>query len=104
MSKHTPGPWIWADGYCGLFGAGPNNEVLSYAAYEGMWLSHGAKRDANARLIAAAPDLLKAAKLVLAWREAEEDHSEADAYERMNMRSESEKAIRAAIDKAEGKE
>jgi hypothetical protein len=58
MSKHTPGPWIWGKGNKGLYGAGPDNEVLDWACYEGMWLS-GPNDKANARLIAAAPELLK---------------------------------------------
>ncbi len=54
MSKHTPGPWVWGEDYRGLFGSGPNNEVLSWYAYEGMHLIQG-NTEANARLIAAAP-------------------------------------------------
>ena len=60
MSQHTPGPWIWGKDYDGLYGAGPDNEVLTYASYEGMWLAYGSHREANALLIAAAPDLLEA--------------------------------------------
>jgi hypothetical protein len=59
-AKHTPGPWIWGDDFMGLYGAGPDNEVLSHASYEGMWVSYGPCREANARLIAAAPELLEA--------------------------------------------
>jgi hypothetical protein len=58
--KFTPGPWIWAYDFRGLYGAGPDNEVLSYASYENMWLAYGDKREANARLIAAAPSLYEA--------------------------------------------
>lgn len=58
MSAHTPGPWIWGDDYHGLYGAGPDNEVLSYASYENCWLAYGDARVANACLIAAAPGLL----------------------------------------------
>ena len=54
---HTPGPWIWSDDFRGLFGAGEWNAVLDYAFTEGMWLGHHNK-EANARLIASAPDLL----------------------------------------------
>ena len=61
-TKHTPGPWIWEDEHRGLFGAGPDNTVLDYASYEGMCLHWNNRRDANARLIAAAPDLLDALK------------------------------------------
>lgn len=61
MVKHTRGPWVWADGYEGLFGLGPENEVLHYADYEGMWIAEWSERGvANALLIAAAPDLLAA--------------------------------------------
>ena len=62
-AKHTPGPWSWGSDYNGLYGAGPDNDVLSTAYYENMWLSHKrdeAEREANARLIAAAPELLEA--------------------------------------------
>ncbi|WP_205168948.1 hypothetical protein [Burkholderia sp. LMG 13014] len=68
--KHTPGPWIWGDEYRGLFGAGPNNEVLSHEYFEGMWLSHVEHRDANAKLISAAPDLAMALELIAADADA----------------------------------
>jgi hypothetical protein len=64
-AKHTPGPWIWGDDYRGLYGAGPNNEVLCHASYEGMWLRYGPQQEANAHLIAAAPELLEAAQKAL---------------------------------------
>lgn len=53
MSKHTPGPWVHdRDGEI----LGPDNVIVVYA--------HGAQRavqtDEDARLIAAAPDLLEA--------------------------------------------
>lgn len=63
--KHTPGPWIWGDEHRGLYGCGPNNEVLNYARYEGMWVGFGEVGTANARLIAAAPEMLEALELVL---------------------------------------
>lgn len=58
--KGTPGPWIWADRNQGLYGAGPDNAVLAFYSYEGMHLSGKTEesQEANARLIAAAPDLL----------------------------------------------
>jgi hypothetical protein len=64
--------------------------------------TQGEKSEANARLIAAAPELLEAAKLVLAWYEAEDDHSKTDFYERLEMCRQSETALRAAIAKATG--
>ncbi len=54
--SHTPGPWAWGVGYRGLGTA--HDEVLQWEAYEGMWLAYNDSREANARLIAAAPDLL----------------------------------------------
>jgi hypothetical protein len=63
MIAHTPGPWILAKGHRGLYGAGPDNAVLDYAHYEGMWLA-SPNEVPNARLIAAAPELLEVARLL----------------------------------------
>jgi len=46
-------------------------------------------------------ELLEAAKMVLAWYEAEDDHSKAEFYQRLEMCRDSETACRAAIAKAE---
>jgi hypothetical protein len=46
-------------------------------------------------------ELLAAAKKVVAWYEAEDDHSKADFYTRLVMCRESESALRAAIAKGE---
>lgn len=62
----------------------------------------GEETTANARLISAAPDLLEAAKLVIAWYEAENDHKGTDFWQRVAMCRESEDALRAAIAKATG--
>lgn len=69
--EHTPGPWHWGDGYYGLYGQGEGRkrEVLTFEAYENMWLAYTDHRQANARLIAAAPDLLRACRELL--KEAE---------------------------------
>lgn len=61
--KHTPGPWVWGEDFSGLGSA--NGEVLTYLDYEGMWLSYGINRQANARLIAAAPELLEALEHIM---------------------------------------
>lgn len=81
--KHTPGPWR----------VGPSNDVQGrYADSSQIWVPHGAvshcvvasvnyhlsQSEANARLIAAAPDLLKAAKEVLAGLNARIDAALAD--------------------------
>jgi len=54
-SKHTPGPWNWVcDNLIGKSGA----LVIESIPYEGMWINN---KDPDARLIAAAPDLLAVA-------------------------------------------
>jgi Rad3-related DNA helicase len=55
------------------------------------------------RLYAVNQELLAAAKRVVAWYEAEDDHSKADFYTRLVMCRESESALRAAIAKGEAK-
>jgi hypothetical protein len=100
MSKHTPGPWIWGNNYKGLYGADPHNAVLDYAGYEGMWLA-GVESDraqANARLIAAAPELLEVLRTLVEHRSRCFIPEEADFPHLANW---TERA-RAAIDKAGG--
>jgi hypothetical protein len=59
--RFTPGPWIWAPNFHGLYGSGKDNAVLNYAAYEGMWVAdYLPTGKANAQLISAAPDMYKA--------------------------------------------
>lgn len=99
--KHTPGPWIWADGYRGLYGAGKNNEVLDYATYEGMWLGHVNEQKANALLIAAAPELLEAVEAMLEWDAREEDQK-VDFRERLALCGAAFDKARAAYAKATG--
>lgn len=93
-AKHTPGPWV-------VDGPRVRTESAALIATTG-YFREASTEIANARLIAAAPELLEAAQLVIAWYEAEEDHSKADFYKRMDMCRESEAAIRAAIAKATG--
>lgn len=97
-AKHTPGEWkVEAD----FIDDDESPDYLRITA-PGADVASGILIDADARLIAAAPELLEAAQLVIAWFEAEEDHSKADFYKRMDMCRESEIAIRAAIAKAKG--
>ena len=77
-----------------------NGDVCNVLA--GLAAKENGEVEANARLIAAAPELLAAAKLVLAWYEAEENHGNTSFMERVEMCRESENAIRAAIDAATG--
>lgn len=84
MSKHTPGPWCAVEGT--VF-KDYGDKAYPVASVEG-W---GEDTDHNARLIAAAPDLLEALKRIVDWDAAglalTEDHAG---------------QARAAIAKAEG--
>lgn len=88
MTNHTPGPW--AANPDGLIHAGKNRLHIAQAATIGM--GHAAA--ANARLIAAAPDLL-AALQALEWA------VDGVAYIQEEYAEQVEKA-RAAIAKATG--
>jgi len=102
MSKHTPGPWIanlWSHQDLRGYSFSASGFLLPLDTATGDI----EEAEANACLIAAVTDLLAAAELVLAWYEAEDDHSKADFYQRMQMCRDAEIAIRAAIAKARGK-
>ena len=98
--KHTPGPWITrlesapmhAVQLAGQYG----RAIVAYVpAPEGWSLAH---QDANARLIAAAPELLDALKRMLAAYDA--DKARGIAFGNDNAADQA----RAAIAKAEGSE
>ena len=70
MSAHTPGPWLiqrgdeWADGIVTLHGHNEDGTPMYWTV-----ASYNRRRDeaeANARLIAAAPELLEALKELIA--------------------------------------
>ena len=92
QTKHTPGPWNFAksdiDGRYSIYGNGP----LAYCGDTGAVNGDG---EANARLIAAAPDLLVALKALV----GEADLGEVDLDD--DDRAKLEQA-RAAIAKATG--
>ena len=107
--KHTPGPWTSypcnLERYSRVITA--NGAMVQIAMTKEVYgdrrtYEPGEETTANARLIAAAPDLLEAAKLVIAWYEAENDHKGTDFWQRVAMCRESEDALRAAIAKATG--
>lgn len=108
MSKYTKGPWTMRESNFALHIYGVFKKSKNAFITAAYWKNpdYGASREeakANAQLIAAAPELYEAAKLVLAWYDAEEDHSqETDFYKRIEMCRASELAIRSAIKKAEG--
>ena len=98
-TKHTPGPWVWEHWQMGLT-AQNGTRVLAYYDYEGMSL-YGKTEDeqnANAHLIAAAPDLLEAlgeAVSAIEWWQREHGCCHGATDDELN-------AARAAIAKAKG--
>lgn len=98
-AQATPGPWIWKDGYEGLYAGSiaQENAVMDFAMYEGMWLSYRDERDANANLIAAAPELLAALKQAV---EVMESVAKTHSYD---ISIGAVPDARAAIQKAEGR-
>lgn len=73
MSKHTPGPWKLAEAVEGRYTKTNLRRIRSGcegtehgAVCEVYGIADGTEAHANARLIAAAPDLLTAAKHLLA--------------------------------------
>ena len=118
-AKHTPGPWelqrpLFGEQHIYVHSENTVNgrkalsgrQHICVVPYEGKKgaVAYHEMFNANARLIAAAPELLEAAKLVLEWYEAEDNHSGTDFYQRMQMCRDSEDAIRAAIAKATGEQ
>jgi len=101
MSKHTPGPWEILR-YCNVrdndpdaVGVGSDMGIVADVWKDGVMEEAG---DANAKLIAAAPELLKMLEIAGAYvKEMGSEHSWPSAIE------EDYRNIRAAIAKAEGR-
>ena len=87
--KHTPGPWNYdRSGYSLYVNSG--RELVTALSMDGKRLETS---EANARLIAAAPDLLEALKSVIAWLDASDESAFSDSQLAL---------ARAAIAKATG--
>lgn len=112
MSKHTPGPW--AAKRVGLqqwwINAPFGDPTIGYNFWDGLaevygsddWPESGRKvAEANARLIAAAPELLQACEAMIEWDDREEDHA-VDFAARMALCERAFDLARAAIAKAKG--
>ena len=94
-TKHTPGPWrVQATGHSFVVEAHTHTEVISVDA-NGNPCRWSEYNEANARLIAAAPELLEALQALLGWEEAEIKHFEATGPDDWIM-----EIARAAIAKA----
>jgi hypothetical protein len=115
MRSHTAGPWfadsrgsIWRRPPSELYenGGGVAGDEPLATAYVG-WSHKDAQAyplKENARLIAAAPDLLEALQKFVAWSNAEANHEGTTFWERVEMLRELDSAAAAAIAKATGGE
>jgi hypothetical protein len=63
MSKHTPGPWHVANG---VQIRGQRDQIAR------VWMMRNGEGSANARLIAAAPEMLAALRLAQEWLQGSE--------------------------------
>jgi hypothetical protein len=98
-TKHTPGPWRVAAmrGFAGSIGVGPKGETAVAVIAADAFPS---EREANARLIAAAPELLAALRAMIGvWEHGIDPSDEQEIGEPTAVRW-----ARAAIAKAEGRE
>lgn len=69
MSAHTPGPWRWVGPFLDASDlVSDHGPIIEYQSYEGQSFAgtSDAQDEANARLIAAAPELLEALREVMA--------------------------------------
>lgn len=106
MSKHTPGPWeiigkttaqggpLFIESICKDEHVGPICEIRSNLKYPGCSQEDANGRNANASLIAAAPDLLEALEELLQLIE----------IERPDWQHTEQHLARAAIAKARGEQ
>jgi hypothetical protein len=103
-SIHTGGPWktdgkmvVAEEGFVGICRLEP--ELQSWPDHDGIVPT--AEQEANGRLIAAAPDLLKACKAMIASREPAQEPYSKDAEDRfVKERGEAWTLMSAAIAKA----
>ena len=98
MSEHTPGPWKYGvrrDGSMWLSLGNPEKGPH----YQGDLVAS----EADARLIAAAPDLLAACEVVVAFLDRLEDGDESLLRIRQRVHAPLRAALEPAIAKAEGR-
>lgn len=102
-AKHTPGPWAFVAGVDGdLWVEGPDpaaNVICDIVGREGE--GTGAEDEANARLIAAAPELLAACQAALSVGEALD---RPDENQRIYLGKRVVEQLRAAITGATGRD
>jgi len=99
-AAHTPAPWHFKK-----LAMHDGGHVVMFTAQNGQRTHRldcaGEFKEADAQLIAAAPELLAACKSMIEWDDREKDHA-VDFYARMALCEAAFNAARAAIAKAEG--
>jgi hypothetical protein len=93
MSKHTPGPWDQIVKMDGFTAVGANTLIARVFSTAFKDLEN---EKANARLIAAAPDMYRALELIINSDMAQREEDEGEISTELSI-------VRAAIAKAEGK-
>lgn len=105
--EHTPGPWYVVPTLTGALSINKDKKVPIATVGGASWHLGAEMCEANARLIAAAPDLLAALKECLEWCADDGDLGENDTKARLTIWKDvmecRAKMLRAAIAKAEGK-
>lgn len=114
MSAHTPGPWALETvttscGICHKIGPFPARRDSDSPRHACLYSDNNSTFNpadqellANAHLIAAAPDLLEALQLFVAWSEAERNHEGTTFWGRVEMLTALDASASAAIAKATG--
>jgi len=106
VSKHTPGPWALEPASMGFGGVyGPDGEIVFALAYARPDERPEAECEANAHLIAAAPEMLEALREALEYFDgkADAEYLPGRAAPVGNREMQLCGEIRAAIAKAEGR-
>lgn len=93
-AKHTPGPWMIQGQWSTNRGMAECIEAKDWGII-GAWIDIGNEKYANAKLIAAAPELLKALELAEGYIDANRDKDDPVSDEAWLLGT-----IRAAIAKA----
>ena len=112
-TKHTPGPWHASgievfdhnpqfDEKGARIGDTPNMICKIEYPYGDVCFRHGATKEANARLIAAAPELLEALRGALDALMVQPSSTIGFTQEESTIRRDAKRAIRAAIARATG--
>lgn len=98
MSKHTPGPWFVTQGPfkegCAVYMQGGMRPIAHIKPLEHC--------DGNAHLIAASPDMLRAAEVSLDFLETVRNFLGAEAQTALGI-DDMERVLRSVIAKAEGR-